>query len=1120
MTLSYNSATNLQTVTDAHGRALTFSYTDERISQISDSTGRSVQYVYGDGKGNLNWVGDTEGNWTRYIYDDQHQLLSVTDPLTQATISNIYNAVGHVVTQYNGVAEQWTFYCGDYRGSEVDPLGGETAHWFDRDGRNLGTQNALSNRTYKAYDGQGHLVTNIDAEGNATTMSYDADHNLTNKVDALGNEWSYSYDGDHHLVTQTDPLGNTTHYQYDIEHHPTLVSNALGGVVTTTYTTNGLPHVVTVNGKDLPSARTTTYTYDSYGNPETVARTDGGTVTNTWNAQGELTVALDPLGNPTTHTYDKRGLLTCMTDADGNTVSNIYNAAGLKTLVIDQRGNTTMYTYTPTYEINTITYPDGGSVSNTYDAANRLVAVTDGEGNTTTITCDAAGRRVAVTDDLNHTISYALDANGTPTAVTNALGHTVYSAVDALNRVTNTWDQVGTQTRRTIRAFDSAGRLSSVTDPVSQTTSYAHDALGRVTTITRPDSATEHNRFDALGNLLSYTNAKGVAVVHTTYDGMSRPTAQTNALDNGKSWTYDPAGNQLTRTDGNGDTTEYSFDGMNRIDAVEYPDDSVLGFTYDRASNLSSASNNDATLTFGYDEMHRVSAVTQSVLSVSSVVEYSHDYNGNRTALQVSGFTPQPFSKTITYTYDEANRLSGIQLSAFSLQPFSFTYDDANRLTGITYPNGVTATYTRDAGGRLTGLTYADGGTTHASRTYEHNALGQITKRNIATGFEATPPDTHQHMRHNAADQLSHVSRMDNYEHPEKWRDVSPGYDGRGGITNLTAGYNGMTLDNSFSWDYEGRLTSYSGEHQSNLWFTAPPIPVSLGFKYDALGGRITRNGITGGEKIHVLDQAAALKNVLVQRASNGTIERYYIYAPGFGLVAHIDADGTARYYHGDHLGSTILLTDANGDITDQFDYAPYGELLGRTGTTDTPYTFCGRHGVYWEGAALYHMKARYYRADIARFISTDPIGISGGINLYAYANGDPIRFLDALGLCADTMTWFKPRGEDYVMGLRDRGGWLGDNGPLNLVEDYVPLMHETSQIHDAIVGALDIPGVPYNLDFVLIVNIPTMPIAAGTALLGNLVDTGRDVIVGAGDVLESVVENADFVPGGVSWEF
>ncbi len=993
MTFTYNSSTNLQSVADCHGRTLTFTYSGNRISQIADSTGRSVTYGYTGG--DLTRFTDAAShNWT-YAYDGGHRITSLHDPLGQQTAANTYDPLGRVKTQANGHGFVWDFRYTDFENKEITPLGGETIHYFDDARRTTGQSTLTGYRTTLLRDGQDQVTAQIDPKWNISLVRYDGAHNPTNRIDALGKAWAYEYDSQHRLIAERDPLGHTTRYQYDAKHHPTVVSNALGGTVTTTYTAEGLPLTATTTGIGLPAARTTTFTYDAYGNPQTIARTDGGTVTNTWNARGELLVTRDPHGNATTYTYDNRGLLTSVTDPDGNVISNIYNAAGHKTQTIDPRGNTTTYTYTPTYEISKVSYPDGSSVSNTYDTADRLVAITDGEGNTTTFTYDSAGRRIAVTDALGNTVRTALDPNGNTLATTNALGHVAYNAVDPLNRVTNAWDQVGSQTRTVSTEFDAAGRRTAVINPLSQRTQFSHDALGRIITTTRPDLATEHNQFDALGNLLRYTNAKNVAIVQTAYDGQSRPIAQTNALGNGKSWTYDAAGNLISRRDAEGAETEYIYDRMNRINRIEYPDNSVAGFSYDAAGNMLSATNADSTLGFGYDPMNRVSSVTSSVFSVLSVVNYSHDKNGNRTGLTLPG------NKTVTYTYDDVNRLETLDLSTFGVSTFDFSYDDANRLTNIVYPNGVTAAYTYDEGGRLTGLTYAKSGSAFIDRAYTYNALGQITKRTITAGLEAVPPDTHQHLRHNAADQLMHVSRMDNYETPEQWRDVGPAYNANGAVTNITARYNGMTLDSAFTWDYEGRLTAYSGEHQTNLWFVAPPIPSSLAFKYDALGGRVARSGSTGGEKIHVLDQAAELKNVLVQRASNGTIERYYIYAPGFGLVAHIDANGTARYYHGDHLGSTIALTDASGNVTDQFNYTPYGELMARTGSTDTPYTFCGRHGVYWEGGSLYHMKARYYRADIARFISVDPIGIAGGVNLYAYANGNPIMFLDALGLCA-----------------------------------------------------------------------------------------------------------------------
>ena len=1008
-TFAYNAQTNLTSVTDAFGREMTFAYNAEhRISSASDSTDRTVQYVYGDGRGNLNWIGDPESNWSRFIYDTNHCATVVVDSMGQTIVSNRYDELGKVTNQLDAAGDPWNFYVVEkYRGVEEAPDAGRTTYYFDSIGRQIVKEDALGNRQERSYDGQNHVTNQVDAMGNITAHFYDANHNRTNTIDALANSWTFVYDADHHMISSADPLGNSTHSAYDDEHHLTNVVDALTNQIVSSYYPTGLLHSVS------SALSVVTYTYDSYGNPTTIARTDGGTATNVWNERGDLLVATDANGESTTMTYDKRRLLTSVTDALGNTVSNIYNDVGLLVETIDQRGNSISTTYTPMNKVSTIAYPDGSVVSNTYDSADRLIAVTDGRGNTTTIAYDKAGKRIAATNALGHATHYAFDSNGNLIATTNALGHVTHVTVDALNRVTNTWDTVGGQTRSNATEFDIAGRQIAAVNALAQRTQFARDPLGRITTTTRPDLKTEQNQYDSHGNLLRFTNAKGEPVARTGYDAMSRPITRTNALGNVHSWTYDTVGNQLTRTDAKGEETEYAFDVLNRLTAIEYPDDSVAGFTHDPAGNLLTATNNAATLTFGYDEMHRVSAVTQSVLSVSSVVEYSHDYNGNRTGLTYPG------NKTVTYTYDEANRLSGIQLSAFSLQPFSFTYDDANRLTGITYPNGVAATYGHDEAGRLTSLEYADGATPFIERTNTLNTIGQITAIQTDAGMEATPPDTQQHHQHSAADQLTHVSRMDDYENPERWRDVGPDCDANGAITNISATYNGINATETLTWDYDGHLKTFNGPLQTNLWFAMPPLPKSLSFRTDALGNRVARAD-GSKETIHVLDQAATLKNILVEMTSTGTVARTYIYAPGFGLMAHIDADGTARYYHGDHLGSTIAITDANGDVTDEFVYTPYGELIDRSGTTDTPYTFCGRHGVYWEGGHLYHMKARYYRADIARFISSDPIGIVGGANLYAYANGDPVRFLDALGLCADsgvirTTPWYNQGVEGYI---------------------------------------------------------------------------------------------------------
>ena len=102
---------------------------------------------------------------------------------------------------------------------------------------------------------------------------------------------------------------------------------------------------------------------------------------------------------------------------------------------------------------------------------------------------------------------------------------------------------------------------------------------------------------------------------------------------------------------------------------------------------------------------------------------------------------------------------------------------------------------------------------------------------------------------------------------------------------------------------------------------------------------------------------------------------------------------------HYDYRGSTVALTDQIGNVTDRFEYSAYGTLTYRSGNTDTPFLFNGRYGVQTDPNGLLYMRARYYNPYICRFINPDPIGFSGGLNWYAYADGNPVNYLDPFGL-------------------------------------------------------------------------------------------------------------------------
>jgi RHS repeat-associated protein len=168
---------------------------------------------------------------------------------------------------------------------------------------------------------------------------------------------------------------------------------------------------------------------------------------------------------------------------------------------------------------------------------------------------------------------------------------------------------------------------------------------------------------------------------------------------------------------------------------------------------------------------------------------------------------------------------------------------------------------------------------------------------------------------------------------------------------------------------------------------------------YDPAGNRVGFTSGTNSTEL-VVNPNAKLPQVLM-RIKNG-VTNYYIY--GAGLLYQVTETATATNtltYHYDYRGSTITLTADNGIVTDRIEYSLYGSMTYRVGTDDTPFLFNGRYGVMTDPNGLLYMRARYYNPYLCRFINPDPSGFAGGLNFFAYANGNPVSYLDPFGLGA-----------------------------------------------------------------------------------------------------------------------
>lgn len=108
---------------------------------------------------------------------------------------------------------------------------------------------------------------------------------------------------------------------------------------------------------------------------------------------------------------------------------------------------------------------------------------------------------------------------------------------------------------------------------------------------------------------------------------------------------------------------------------------------------------------------------------------------------------------------------------------------------------------------------------------------------------------------------------------------------------------------------------------------------------------------------------------------------------------------GGALYFVADHLSSTRALMDSAGNVVEQVSYDSFGDSAG---SALTRYGYTGRERDADTG--LYYYRARWYDPQQGRFISEDPIGLAGGINLYGYVANNPLRFTDPSGLCPNNL--------------------------------------------------------------------------------------------------------------------
>ena len=173
--------------------------------------------------------------------------------------------------------------------------------------------------------------------------------------------------------------------------------------------------------------------------------------------------------------------------------------------------------------------------------------------------------------------------------------------------------------------------------------------------------------------------------------------------------------------------------------------------------------------------------------------------------------------------------------------------------------------------------------------------------------------------------------------------------------------------------------------------------PREATYTYNANGQRITKtvDGVT------TLFQYDMEGNLLAELDVSGKPIKQHVYINGEPIAVinqnPVQDKRDIYYVHTDHLGTPSLITSSNATIVADYDSTPFGEVQTHYDEIDYNKRFPGQYRD--DESGLHYNQFRDYEPTLGRYIQSDPIGQSGGLNTYVYTVNNPVLYSDALGL-------------------------------------------------------------------------------------------------------------------------
>lgn len=716
--------------------------------------------------------------------------------------------------------------------------------------------------------------------------------------------------------------------------------------------------------------------FTASGAADYVEEPNGNRVTGVYTA-GRLTALNHSCGRALTLTYTAAGRIASVTDPEGRRTTFAYDATGEHLLTATRPdGQVVAYSYGrdtggPTaHALTEIAFPGGSHRTFTYDADGRCsgtyrdgnaeplqfsypgtgtVRLTDGRGNSSTLQYDHCGYLVRSTDPLGQGGLFQFDGRGQLTGLADNEGRRVDLSYDGRGNLTRVQDALGQPV-----SFAYAGpqnRLAAVTDAAGKSTLYTCDSRGNQLSMTQ-EGTTQRYAYDRSGLLSNWTNPRG-QVAALTYDSAGRLQRRDHPDAADADLVYDGRGNLTSVTDATG-TTTMTYSPNDLLTRVGYPGGRTLEFTYDAAGRRASMTDQLGNpLYYEYDAVGRLRQVRDG--TPIPVVTYTYDASGRIASEELGNGT------RTDYTYAADGKTTSIihrQPDLSVLSQYSRAYNGRSLCSSETSAEG-TWTYTYDTLDRLVTATFDSAAPALPDRalTYSYDAVGNRTR--------VTVNGTETAYASNARNQVTQAGATTFL------------YDADGNLSRA----DGPAGTTTYTYDSLDRLTAVISP--AGAWT----------YTYNAFGDRVaeTARGVTTR---FVLDPLAA-GNLVAAYDDSGALLARYEY--GAGLVRR-SAGGDRHYYHHTPSGNTGTLSTATGTPANRYVYDPFGNPVHESESIPNPFKFGGRWGVVDEGNGLHLMRARHYRADLGRFISTDPERLPPW-GLYTYCDNDSVNLVDPSGL-------------------------------------------------------------------------------------------------------------------------